>query len=67
MSEYFSDGESHRLLWVKRSFYISLAVGVLALVYALVPMATIGTAFMMIVIVFYMAFGVRFINYALQF
>lgn len=67
MSEYFSDGESHRLLWVKRSFYISLAVGVLALVYALVPIATIGTAFMMIVIVFYMAFGVRFINYALQF
>ena len=67
MDNFFSDEDSRRLHWVKRSFFISLAVGVLALVYALLPIAPFGLVFMVIVIIFYTAFGVRFINYALQF
>ena len=67
MDKFFSDDDSRRLLWVKRSFYVALAIGVLALIYALLPVATVAAVFMTIVIVFYTVFGVRFINYALQF
>lgn len=67
MDNYYSDTHSRRLQWVGRSFAMSLAVGVLALVYALVPVTPVGLAFIIIVIVFYTSFGVRFINYALQF
>ena len=67
MDNYFSDDDSRRLYWVKRSFYISLAVGVLALLYALMPTTLMGIIFMTIVVVFYAAFGVRFINYVLYF
>ena len=34
MDNFYSDEDTRRLYWVKRSFYISLAVGVLALLYA---------------------------------
>ncbi len=67
MDEYYSDEDTRRLYWVKRSFYISLAVGVLALLYALVPTAAVGMVFMAIVVVFYAAFGIRFVNYVLHF
>ena len=67
MDNYYSDDDTRRLFWVKRSFYISLAIGVLALIYALVPTTPVGIIFMTIVIVFYAAFGVRFINYVLHF
>ncbi len=67
MDNFYSDEDTRRLYWVKRSFYISLAVGVLALLYAIVPTTLMGIFFMTIVIVFYAAFGVRFINYVLQF
>ena len=67
MDNYFSDEDSRRLRWVERSFYISLAVGVLALVYALLPVPAVAFVFMLVVLVFYAVFGVRFINYALQF
>ena len=67
MDNFYSDEESRRLQWVKRSFYISLAVGVLALLFALLPTSEFGVVFVVIVIVFYAVFGVRFINYALDF
>ncbi len=67
MDNFFSDEEYNRLHWVKRSFYISLCVGVLALVYAMFPRNEVGAVFMLIVIVFYASFGVRFINYVLHF
>lgn len=67
MDNYYSDDETRRLQWVKRSFYISLAVGVMALLYALMPTEAVGLVFISIVIVFYVVFGVRFINYALHF
>lgn len=67
MDHFFSDEASHRLLWVKRSFYASLCIGILALVYALLPYDEVGMVFMLIVVVFYCIFGVRFINYVLHF
>lgn len=67
MDNYFSDEDTRRLHWVKRSFYVSLAVGVLALLYALLPVAPVALVFMAVVIVFYATFAVRFINYALHF
>lgn len=67
MDNYFSDDDTRRLYWVKRSFYISLAIGVMALFYALFPTMLVGIFFMAIVVVFYAAFGVRFINYVLHF
>lgn len=67
MDHFFSDDASHHLLWVKHSFYASLCVGVLALLYVLLPYDEVGMVFMLIVIVFYSTFGVRFINYVLHF
>ena len=37
MADYFSDDERKRLLWVSHSFYAALAIGILALLYALFP------------------------------
>lgn len=67
MDNYFSDEDSRRLHWVKRSFVVSLAVGILALLYALIPVPAVALLFMLVAVVFYTAFGVRFINYALHF
>lgn len=67
MDNYFSDTGPQRLQWVKRSFYASLAVGILALIYAFVPTPIVGIAFISIVIIYYTSFGIRFINYALYF
>lgn len=67
MDNYFSDEDTRRLHWVKRSFFISLLVGVLALLFALMPMPPVAILFMTVAIIFYAAFGVRFINYALHF
>lgn len=67
MDNYFSDEDSRRLHWVKRSFLVSLGVGILALLYALLPVEAVALLFVTVAIVFYAAFGVRFINYALHF
>lgn len=67
MDNFYSDPHSQHMQWVWRSFAASLAVGVLALVYALVPRPPVDLVFIVVVVVFYVSFGVRFINYALQF
>lgn len=67
MDNYFSDDETKRLQWVSRSFYCSLAVGVLALLYSFKPSALTCLIFMTVVVIYYTSFGIRFINYAFTF
>ena len=72
MADYFSDDERQRLLWVKRSFYASLAMGVLALFYALfsaIPSASavLSLLFTLVMTAYYAVFAIRFVNYAFSF
>ncbi len=67
MDNFYTDDDSRRMHWVKRSFLVSLGIGILALFYALLPVPAAAFMFMVVAIVFYATFGVRFINYALHF
>ena len=67
MANYFSDDERARLLWVKRSFYMSLFIGILALLYAFRPSVLTSLLFTVVMTCYYAAFAIRFINYAFTF
>jgi len=67
MADYFSDDERKRLLWVSHSFYAALAIGILALLYALFPTTLTCLIFTLVMAVYYAAFAIRFINYAFMF
>ncbi len=72
MADYFSDDERQRLSWVKRSFYASLAMGVLALFYTLfsaIPSASavLSLLFTLVMTAYYAVFAIRFVNYAFSF
>lgn len=67
MGNYFSDGERHRLLWVRRSFYASLSIGILALAYSIHPTTHTGIIFTAAMGAYYAVFCIRFINYASHF
>jgi AraC-like DNA-binding protein len=65
MDNYFSGNEASRLRWVYISFFIALFVGIMA-IFSSLFMSEIGSLiFSIIIIVFYMYFGIRFINYGL--
>lgn len=67
MADYFSDDERRRLLWVSHSFYAALAIGILALLYALCPTTLTSLLFTLVIAVYYAVFAIRFINYAFMF
>lgn len=67
MDSYYSADEDRHLLWVKRSFYWSLGIGLLALAYSFVPFQGISLLFMSAAISYYVFFGIRFINYTYDF
>ncbi len=67
MDNYYSADEDRRLLWVKRSFYWSLGIGLLALVYSFVPNPATSLLFMAAAISYYVFFGLRFVNYTYDF
>lgn len=67
MDNYYSADEDRRLLWVKRSFYWSLGIGLLALVYSFVPTPATSLLFMAAAIAYYVFFGIRFVNYTYDF
>ncbi len=67
MDNYYSADEDRRLLWVKRSFYWSLGIGLLALVYSFVPVPVTSLLFMTAAIAYYVFFGIRFLNYTYDF
>lgn len=67
MADFFSDDERRRLLWVKRSFFTALSIGILAFAYALFPYALINLLFTLVMTIYYVFFGIRFINYAFSF
>ena len=76
MGNFFSDDERHRLRWVGTAFFSALALGVLAMFYALLPsvMNADGDAATLTAIVFtiimgayYAVFGLLFINYTFTF
>ena len=67
MSNYFSDGERLRLQWVARSFIVALALGILVLTYAFFPSTLTSMLIAIVMVAYYGAFGIRFINYAFTF
>ena len=67
MDDYYSSDEYRWLLWVERSFYWSLGIGLLALLYSFVPSAATSLLFMSVAVAYYVFFGIRFINYAFTF
>jgi len=63
MDNYFSGQESERLRWVYFSFFIALAMGIAAL-FSVLFMSQLGSLlFSVAIFVFYIYFGIRFINY----
>lgn len=67
MENFYSADEDRRLLWVKRSFYWSLGIGLLAMVYSYAPAPVTSLLFMTAAIAYYVFFGIRFINYTYDF
>lgn len=67
MDDYYSSDEYRWLLWVERSFYWSLGIGLLALLYSFVLSAATSLLFMSVAVAYYAFFGIRFINYAFTF
>jgi len=67
LDNYYSNDEDRRLKWVVVAFYEALAIGILALAYALFTSLLTSTLFMALVAIFYSIFGIRFINYAFSF
>lgn len=67
MDNYFSNEETHRLQWVSLSFYGATFIGAIALVFALFHTLEVALPFIVLVLIFYSCFGIRFINYAFVF
>ena len=66
MADFFSD-ERRRLLWVKRSFFMAFSIGILAFACALFPSTLTNLLFTLVMTIYYVFFGIRFINYAFTF
>jgi AraC-like DNA-binding protein len=67
MDNYFSDTEVGRLHWVAFSFFISLAIGVMALFSAVFTSTLLMLSFTVVLDIFYTFFAIRFVDYAHQF
>ncbi|MCR5313257.1 MAG: AraC family transcriptional regulator [Bacteroidaceae bacterium] len=67
INDYFSNDEYDLLHWVTKSFKSALLVGICALVYALFTTSIVSLLFDVIFLLYYVYFGVRFINYAFSF
>jgi AraC-like DNA-binding protein len=67
MDNYYSGEEAKHLHWVQTSFFAALAVGVLALLSALFMSDLGALLFSVVLIVFYVMFAVRFLNYPFVF
>jgi AraC-like DNA-binding protein len=65
MDNYFSGDEASRLRWVYISFFIALFVGIMAIFSSLFMSEIVSLIFSIIIIGFYIYFGIRFINYGL--
>lgn len=68
MSNFYSDDERKRLEWVRNSFFASLTVGVLALLYSFSPTSLpVALLFTLGVAAYYAVFAIRFLNYTFTF
>jgi AraC-like DNA-binding protein len=67
MENYFSENEEDRLRWIFFSFHSALAIGLVALVFALLPYALFGLIIALSCLVFYVYFAIHFVNYIFVF
>jgi AraC-like DNA-binding protein len=67
MDNFYSGDEALHLNWVRVSFFAALAIGVTALLNALFMSEWGALLFSVIVIVFYIIFAIRFLNYQFVF
>jgi AraC-like DNA-binding protein len=66
LEDYYDEDEQGRLRWVKISFYAALSLGIIASVSAYFPFK-FYVVFVMIYIIFYAWFAIRFINFLSNF
>jgi AraC-like DNA-binding protein len=64
MNNYFTEQESPRLRWVYFTFFAALAIGVSAMLSALFMSPLGSLLFSVVMMAFYLYFGIRFISYA---
>jgi AraC-like DNA-binding protein len=67
MDNFYSGEEAEHLRWVRISFFAALVIGVVALLSALFMSALGALLFSVALIVFYITFAVRFLNYPFVF
>ncbi|MDR2423099.1 MAG: hypothetical protein LBD59_00050 [Prevotellaceae bacterium] len=67
MDNFYSGDEARHLNWVRVSFFAALAIGVMALLNAMFMTAWGALLFSVILIVFYIVFAIRFLNYPFVF
>ncbi|MDR1783169.1 MAG: AraC family transcriptional regulator [Dysgonamonadaceae bacterium] len=67
MENYFSGYEEGRLRWISYSFYSALGIGLIALIFSLLPFALFGLLCSLSCLIFYVFFAIRFVNYAFIF
>jgi AraC-like DNA-binding protein len=67
MDNYYVGEEARHLRWVRISFFAALAIGVMALLNALFMSELGALLFSVVLIVFYVTFAIRFLNYPFEF
>lgn len=68
VDNYYAEMETVRMKWIYFSFFASLMVGILAVISAIFSNVLVISCLLMLYIsIFYAYFGIRFINYVLQF
>ncbi len=63
IGNYFSDTGSVKLNWVKVAFISALSIGLMAIIFQILPSLVFDNIFTSIVFVFYIGFAIKFINY----
>jgi AraC-like DNA-binding protein len=67
MDNYYAGEEARHLQWVRVSFFVALTIGVLAFLNALFMSEARAVFFSVVLIVFYITFAIRFLNYPFEF
>lgn len=67
INNFFSDNGAQHLRWVCISFFASLGMGILALLMTLIMSPLSSFLFTIVIIVFYVWFSIRFLNYTAKF
>ena len=63
IKNYYSETAKIKMNWIKVAFISALAIGLMAIAFQIIPSLLLDNIFTSIVVVFYMVFAIKFINY----